>query len=492
LSEVTLSEFARSSVVVVDDNLPSAQLVQSLLGHSGLRTVHAIHESREVLDRCAELNPDLILLDLHMPGMDGYAVLAELRRRATPTDLPVLVLTADTTRDATRRALELGANDFLTKPLDAAELVLRVRNLLDGRASHAGLQRRQRWLEASGQLARELLSGESIQPLHRVSELACEAAEADLVVIARPRHAPDDDAPTTITVGDRSVVAPSVVARAFSSGTTDPDAPLLLVQLVGSDGPDGAMLLCRHAGRPRFGETDVALATTFASQAALAVEYAEARADRERIAVLADRHRIARDLHDHVIQRLFATGLRLQQLASRSGPGPVSERIEMHAGELDDTIAEIRSTIFGLRQPIRPGPERLPRRLVELTAELAEILGFEPQLQLAPSLDAVPEEIARDVLAAVREAITNVARHASASQAEVSVTVTDSDVVLEVRDDGVGIGAAGRRSGLTNLAERATNHGGSCRVTAMSDGGTLVVWTVPLADAHRSAAIPIR
>jgi signal transduction histidine kinase len=224
----------------------------------------------------------------------------------------------------------------------------------------------------------------------------------------------------------------------------------------------------------------------------MAVEFAEARADQERMAVLADRHRIARDLHDHVIQRLFATGLRLQQLAARTGPGPVADRIETHVGELDETIGEIRSTIFGLRQPVRSRPERLPTRLVKLVAELTEVLGFEPKLRLAPALDTVPEGIATDVAAAVREAITNVARHASASEAEITVTVTDSDVVLEVRDDGVGIGEAGRRSGLTNLAERASSHGGSCRVSAVPGGGTLVVWVVPLADARRSPAVQIR
>jgi signal transduction histidine kinase len=503
VAAVSLHGVDQSRVVVVDDNLPSLQLVQALLDRAGLRSVQPVTDARELLARYEELAPDLVLLDLHMPGVDGYTVLAELRRRATAADLPVLVLTADTTREATHRALQLGANDFLTKPLDAAELILRVRNLLLTRALHVGLQRRHRWLEASGQLARDLLSGSAAEPLRRVSELAREAAAADLAVVAVPTGRSDADQPMVaarVWVGDESITTAEAISRAFSSGAVDADTPqvlddldresgsadhtpTMLVPLIGTDRLLGALLLCRASGRPPFNQTELALAGGFATQAAMAVEFAQARADQERMLVLADRHRIARDLHDQVIQRLFATGLRLQQLASRMEPGPVAERIDEHVSDLDDTITEIRSTIFGLRQQMAIGVGMLTSRLRELVAELTEVLGFEPRLRIDDPLDEVSDDVADDLVSAAREAITNVARHAQARHVEVTITLTDSDITLEVVDDGIGIGNALRRSGLTNLYERALRHGGSCAATAAPGGGTHVTWTASLGGA---------
>jgi signal transduction histidine kinase len=502
VAAVSLKGVEKSRVVVVDDNVPSLQLVQALLDRAGLHSVQAVTDARELLASYEQLAPDLILLDLHMPGVDGYTVLAELRRRATAADLPVLVLTADTTREATHRALQLGANDFLTKPLDAAELILRVRNLLLTRALHVGLQRRHRWLEASGQLARDLLSGSCAEPLRRVSELAREAAAADLAVVAMPTGSSDPDRPTItarVWVGDESITTADAISRAFSSGAVDADTPRLLddldpaggpaantptmlVPLIGADRLLGALLLCRAADRPAFSETELTLAGGFATQAAMAVEFAQARADQERMLVLSDRHRIARDLHDQVIQRLFATGLRLQQLASRMEPGPVAERIDEHVSDLDDTITEIRSTIFGLRQQMAIGVGMLTSRLRELAAELSEVLGYEPLLHLDDPLDDISDDLADDLVAAAREVLTNVARHARAQHVEVIVRLTETDITLEVIDDGVGIGNAVRRSGLTNLHERALRHGGTCIATAAPDGGTHVTWTALLGD----------
>jgi signal transduction histidine kinase len=431
-----------------------------------------------------------------MPGMVGYAVLAEIRRRGTAAELPVLVLTADTTREATHRALELGANDFLTKPLDAAELILRVRNLLQARALHAGLERRHSWLNASEQLARELLSGACADPLRRVCELARASAGADIAVITTPS---DESA---IAVGVAEPTAAGAIIAAFAEHVLHPTkalrvddlgitvgatsvGPALLVPLLAGDQLLGALLLCRTSARRAFSESDFELAVGFASQAAVAVEFAEARADQEHMVVLADRHRIARDLHDQVIQRLFATGLRLQQLASRLEPGPIAERLDEQVGDLDDTITQIRSTIFGLRQV--SVPDRLSNRLRQLAGELTEILGFAPVLQMTEPLDAVPDEVADDLVAAAREAVSNIARHARARHAEVLVTLTGPDIVLEVRDDGIGIGDAARRSGLTNLCERARRHGGTCTVGPAVGGGTHVAWTAPVGVFRQSS-----
>jgi signal transduction histidine kinase len=491
-------------VVVVDDNLPSVQLVQSLLSRSGFAAVQAVTDARQLLERYDELAPELIILDLHMPGLDGYAALAELRRRASSADLPVLVLTADTTRQATHRALELGANEFLTKPLDATELVLRVRNLLRTRVLHVALQRRHQWLEASGRLASDLLADTCAEPLRRVSELAREAASADCAVVVLPSVPRVKGAPVVtahLWVGERAGAVAATIADAFAGNALDPTVPRLvddlaatagehsgraaagpamLVPLSEADRQIGALLLCRQRGRPAFTQTELELACGFAGQAVVAVEFARARTDQERMLVLSDRHRIARDLHDQVIQRLFATGLRLQQLADRMGPGPIAERINARVDELDETINEIRSTIFGLRQDMAIAPGRLSTQITELVAELSEVLGFEPRLELAEPLDVIPDNIADDLVTAAREAITNIAKHAAASRAEITVGVSESDVVLEVSDDGVGVGNSVRRSGLINLAERARQHGGNFVVRSAPGRGTHVVWTASL------------
>jgi signal transduction histidine kinase len=507
------AELADSRVVVVDDNLPSLQLVQLLLGRSGFRAVRGVNDPRELITRYDELAPELVVLDLHMPGMDGYATLAALRARATAADLPVLVLTADATRSATHRALELGANDFLTKPLDATELMLRVRNLLQTRMLHVGLQRRHRWLEASGRLAADLLADVCPEPLREVSELARQAAGADAAVVALPSVGQPDAPGLTahVWVGEHAGAAASAVADAFAKRLLTGDGPQLIedvgglvagdraerwpvgpamvVPLRGADRQLGALLLCRRRGAARFSQIELDLACGFAGQAVVAVEFAQARTDQERMMILSDRHRIARDLHDQVIQRLFATGLRLQQIAQRMGPGPESERIDERVDELDETIEEIRSTIFGLRQELVAEPGRLARELNDLVGDLTDVLGFPPRVSLAEPLDAVPDDVAEDLVAAAREALTNVAKHAGATRVELDVSFADSDVVLEVADNGVGFADPERRSGLVNLSERALRHGGRCSVRRVPNGGTELIWTASLfGEAEPSAA----
>jgi signal transduction histidine kinase len=489
---------------VVDDNLPSLQLVQLLLGRSGFRGVHPVSDPRELIARYEQLAPELVVLDLHMPGMDGYATLTALRARATAADLPVLVLTADATRSATHRALELGANDFLTKPLDATELMLRVRNLLQTRALHVGLQRRHRWLEAAGRLASDLLADVCPEPLRRVSELARAAAAADAAVVVLPSVGQRNEPALSahVWVGEHGGTAAAAVADAFARHVVAADTPRLiedvgalvgdeqrdrysvgpamLVPLRGADRQLGALLLCRRRGAEPFTPVELELAHGFAGQAVVAVEFAQARADQERMMILSDRHRIARDLHDQVIQRLFATGLRLQQIAQGIGPGPESARIDERVDELDETIEEIRSTIFGLRQELVAEPGRLARELSELVGDLTDVLGFPPRLSLDEQLDAVPDDVAEDLVAAAREALTNVAKHAGATRVALEVSFEDSDVVMEVSDDGVGFADPQRRSGLVNLSERALRHGGRCIVRRAPSGGTELIWTASL------------
>jgi signal transduction histidine kinase len=240
------------------------------------------------------------------------------------------------------------------------------------------------------------------------------------------------------------------------------------------------VLLIGWAVRPddSFRDADVALPASFASQAALALQVAQAQEDRGRLAVFMDRDRIGRDLHDLVIQRLFAVGLTLENAVRLAVRPEVAERITAAVDDIDATIKDIRRTIFELSSPAGSGDIR-----AALGAELAAAassLGFTPRLQTSgPVETAVGPDLRPHLLAVLRETLSNVSRHAGASQAEVALDV-GTDVVLTVTDDGVGLPDGGRRSGLQNLKERAETRGGSFEVRRVGpDGGTVAVWRVP-------------
>ena len=194
----------------------------------------------------------------------------------------------------------------------------------------------------------------------------------------------------------------------------------------------------------------------FADQAALGLELARQRRETEQLSLFRDRDRIARDLHDTVIQRLFATGMQLES-SMRFMTGPeASERVQGAVSDLDKTIKEIRSTIYALQRADRSPSSSLRARIVELIEELAPAVGFTPTLRLEGLVDTrVSKDVADNLLPVLREALSNIARHRKASRADVSVVVGDEWVTLTVSDNGVGIPDEGRRSGLANLEARA-------------------------------------
>jgi two-component system, NarL family, sensor histidine kinase DevS len=224
----------------------------------------------------------------------------------------------------------------------------------------------------------------------------------------------------------------------------------------------------------------------FAAQAAIALELAEHRRQAERMAVFEDRDRIARDLHDLVIQRLYATGMSLQGAMSMISAPAVAERVARSVDALDDTIKEIRSAIFALQAHPEASVTSLRAKILYIAQEMAPALGFAPSLRLEGALDTlVPSEIAEHLLTALRETLSNAARHADASRVEVTVLVA-GDLTLTVRDDGVGIAPGGRRSGLRNLESRVAALGGSMIAGPAEPGGTEVVWRVPLSGRASS------
>lgn len=210
------------------------------------------------------------------------------------------------------------------------------------------------------------------------------------------------------------------------------------------------------------------------------MELAERRQDAEEVAVLKDRDRIARDLHDLAIQRLFATGMTLQSAGRFIEHPEASERVARAVDDLDETIKIIRSTIFGLRSRGGTDGTGLRARVVRIAGEAAPVLGFAPSVRLEGLVDTdVPREIAEHVVAVLSEALTNVARHAHAGRAGVVLTADSRQVRLTVTDNGTGISPDGRRSGLRNMAERAEQLGGKLELSSPADGGTTLVWWVP-------------
>lgn len=259
-----------------------------------------------------------------------------------------------------------------------------------------------------------------------------------------------------------------------------PMGAFLGVPIVVRDRVFGNLYLTDKVDGDEFTAEDEALVVALAAAAGVAIENARLHRRIQEYAVVEDRDRIARDLHDTVIQRLFATAMTLQAIARTTDPD-TGTRILAAVDELDETIREIRGTIFALQHT--PGAS-LQRELQVLMSEMTPALGFRPDLVVEGPVDTVvPEPVGDHLLACTREALTNVARHARATRVEV-VVVAGADLALRVTDDGIGpIGAPtdGHGNGTRNLANRAEQLGGSVQIDRLPSGGTVVDWRVPLA-----------
>ena len=259
-----------------------------------------------------------------------------------------------------------------------------------------------------------------------------------------------------------------------------PPGPVMALPLTGDWSSRGAIVVGRIASRAPFNRADLEMAGAFAEQAALALELAEARADQQRLSVLEDRDRIARDLHDHVIQRLFASELGAQILVGKATQPEVREGLIRTIGELTATIRQIRSTILALRDPA-VATTSLRRTVSLLVDQLSPLLGFRPEVHLAGPLDTLVDDgMLGDVEAVLRESLTNVHRHAGATRVEVEVRVNSQRLVVTVSDDGVGLSGGDEWSGLSNLRRRADDHGGSLDLDTTPEGGLRLRWSIPI------------
>ena len=371
------------------------------------------------------------------------------------------------------------------------------------------LQRRERLVEATAEIRLLLLSGEELaRSMKVIAQRAAELADAEGAALALPvgdglLHVVAAEGAAANLLEDTLAADDSILGAAVTStdvvvtdrlseesgfrlgeGTPAARGPAAAVPLRTAAGPKGALLVVRHDGRPPFAPDDIDLIVGFAEQAGLAVELARARQNAEQLAVVADRERIARDLHDHVIQRLFAVGMSLQAASHTVADPAALARLQHAVDELDATIRQVRSTIFSLEQQARgdtSSSTSTRARVLQVVSQSAEALGFQPRLQFDGPIDAaVPEALVADLLAVVREALANTAKHAAANSVEVALSARD-ELVVEVTDDGTGIGTPTRASGLANLRARAERHGGSLEVTDRSEGGTRLRWRVPLA-----------
>ncbi|MFE3169799.1 GAF domain-containing protein [Streptomyces sp. NPDC059224] len=370
---------------------------------------------------------------------------------------------------------------------------------------------RERWLRANAEITHRLMSGgDRTEVLALIAEQAGAITGSALAVVALPVEGAGSLA-VEIAVGLDAEAHEGLVLSldrtlmglAFSAATpvTSEDVghdarislapprfgglgPAVAVPIgTGEAGPRGVVLLARETGRQPFTGTETETLQVFAAQAAVAMELADRRRDAEEIAVLQDRDRIARDLHDLAIQRLFATGMTLQSAGRFIEHEEAAERVMRAVEDLDETIKIIRSTIFGLRARDGGAGTGLRARVVRAIGEAADVLGFPPSVRMEGLVDTeVPREIADHVIAVLSEALTNIARHARAQRADVALEANGRGVRLTVTDDGVGIPAEGRRSGLRNMAERAEQLGGSLETNRPEGGGTSLVWQVPVGE----------
>ena len=378
-------------------------------------------------------------------------------------------------------------------------------------------RRSQRWMQASAEVTTALLSGvEPGEVLARITSQARERSDADLAVLALPgedgqfltvTYADGDGAPAVrglalptgeslsgqvLATGDALTSAnfaaderAAVAARAAMGHI----GPAVVFPLGAPDSRRGVLTIGRRHGREPFPQAEAAFAASFAAQAGVALELAASRAEAERLSVYEDRDRIARDLHDLVIQRLYATGMSLQGTIPMIGRPEVAARVSHAVDDMDQTIKEIRGAIFALQARDTGSPSDPRADIVHLVEEMTATLGFTPSLRLGAGLRTLhSDELTEQVLAVLREALSNVARHAGASQADVTVDVGQDGVLsVLVADDGTGIPAEGRRSGLRNLADRAAKLGGELRLGPAEPGalrpGTRLEWRVPVTSA---------
>ncbi|MEU7143931.1 GAF domain-containing sensor histidine kinase [Nocardia sp. NPDC046473] len=370
---------------------------------------------------------------------------------------------------------------------------------------------RQQWLEATQDVTTELLGGSEVdEVLELVADRALKLTQSATTFLALPDD-PDipHDEVTELTVvaaagtgseklhGQRIPVAESHSGTAYLTGQVvasdqlmfrpqfdDPAefGPALVLPLRADHTVIGVLVTLRPADAQPLDAAGQAMITAFSDQAALALQLAATQRRMRELDVLADRDRIARDLHDHVIQRLFAVGLSLQSTTQRARTPEIKTRLTETIQDIQSIVQEIRHSIFDLHSSTAADAPTLRKQLHAVIAEMTEDTGLRTTIRLAGPVSVLAPPLSEDVEAVLREAVSNVVRHASATTVSINLAVRD-DVTIEISDDGTGIPEnLSRMSGLDNLAARAEQSGGSFEIERGADHGTVLRWSAPLPD----------
>jgi len=381
---------------------------------------------------------------------------------------------------------------------------------------HEESRRRQEWLLASSEVSQRLLAADDdqLEVWRLIVANVRDLADADLAALAVPLG--EDETYLRVVVASgageqelagrvypienggvacvalrqgRSAVASSGQDRApgLLGGPGEAVGPMMALPLTGERGLRRAILVCRRPAAASFTPAEVTMAGDFVGQAVIALELADARLAQQRVGALEDRERIARDLHDHVIQRLFATGLSLRSTARTVDGTAVQQRLGRSVQELDETVRQIRTSIFALKYS-RPTASSLRATVLAVVEEAVPTLGFRPSTRFAGPLDSFADaDLVSDVGAVLQEWLTDVARHSGAHRASVAVQADGRNLSVVVSDDGRSKQDIRRRSALADLRGRAQRYGGALTVEPSGEGLRLT-WSIPMTGPRRTAA----
>jgi len=368
-----------------------------------------------------------------------------------------------------------------------------------------------KWMEASREITTALLSNTEgqLRPLQLIAERACALTESEQAIVLVPVDAdlPPDETETLVVsaavgvhasevVGQRVPVDASTTGDVFRSGepliTESLSYPIqaftdvgqrsaIVMPLRAHDGVSGVLALARGSYQEPFANSDLDLVEQFATHAAIALMLASGQENARQLTILGERERIAHDLHDHVIQRLFATGMDLQGTLARARSPEVAARLNRTLDDLQTIIEEIRTAIFQLKST-SVGDGNFRQQLQRAIADLTENRDIVTTVRIDGPMSAIGGVLAEHAEAVATEAISNVVRHSGAARLTVEVVAADM-FTLTITDDGCGVPEGNRRrSGLANMAHRAEQLGGTCEITTSPEGGTRVYWSAPLPD----------
>ncbi|MPZ81787.1 MAG: GAF domain-containing protein [Actinophytocola sp.] len=410
-------------------------------------------------------------------------------------------------------------NLYLTEKKGEAEFTADDAVVLEALAAAAGVaienarlfeqaRLRERWQQASGEVNSLLISGGSSDAaleliVTRTLELS--QAKCALILLADEQgesltvragaggvdeQMMDVTIPTSepsmaevLTSGQASVIRDFAHVIQDTAIVFGEFGPANVVPLGSVDAASGVLLALRGKSDQQFAREVLPMLASFADQAVLALEWADRQRQQRMLDVLADRDRIAGGLHDHVIQRLFAAGMSLQAILTQIANPNARGRVTRVVSQLDETVREIRTSIFDLHTTAEENSSSLRRKMLDAVAELSTNTEMSPAVRISGAVDTlVTGTTAEHALSVVQEGVSNAVRHARAS--DITVTVeAGADLVVDVTDDGVGMPADVARSGLLNLERRATECGGTVSISPGPNGGTRLVWRVPLTDS---------